>query len=724
MTDSLMAIIIWAGAILVGIVGLAFIITRFYHKVEQGWAMIVNTTKNIPDVTFTGRIVWPIIHKREMMDISLKTINIDRSGSDGLICQDNIRADIRVDFYIKVNKTVEDVLKVAQSIGCRRASEQSTIEELFAAKFSEALKTAGKQMDFVELYQSRDKFRDAIIRSIGTDLNGYTLEDAAIDYLEQTPLHQLDGKNILDAQGIRKITELTAHEHIATNDFEQREKTEITKRNVEANEHIYTLEFADAEAKAKQQREIATAQAREAAETRKVEEEQRKISEAARLETDREISIQEETNQRDIEVEAEKRRKAVETETIEVDKAKELKIVDKNASVEVAEIEKEKRIEKQKKEIADIERERVAVEKTVAVEEEHIKTLRVVEESKRLKDAQVIAAQANAEEELVKKTTHAKAEEAASKHEAVRIVNLADARLAEANKRAESDKVIADGERAKYAAHGLAEAEVEKAKAESKKVDGEATAEVIRMQGEADAIAIEKKGLAEVAVKEADSAGEEKQAMVPILVKTKEAEAVIAHGEAEAYALSKRYEAEAEGIEKKAAAMATMDNHVMSHEEFRMTLEASHAENVKAIDANKDIAGEQAEVLAKALQDANIEVIGGEGDYFEKLASGLSIGKAVDGAVGKSDLMKLLAGRALSLGSGKSIPMDKIVSILSKVSGSLKDGKINIAGMSVDTDTVAGYLKQLQEKGSIEIAGQVYDTEQVIAMLESVDNES
>ena len=117
-------------------------------------------------------------------------------------------------------------------------------------------------------------------------------------------------------------------------------------------------------------------------------------------------------------------------------------------------------------------------------------------------------------------------------------------------------------------------------------------------------------------------------------------------------------------------------------------------------------------------------MIGGEGDYFEKLASGLSIGKAVDGAVGKSDLMKLLAGRALSLGSGKSMPMEKIVSILSKLSGSLKDGKINIAGMSVETDTVIDYLKQLQEKGSIEIAGKVYDAAQVVEMLESVDKES
>ncbi|UUZ54203.1 hypothetical protein LP419_38395 [Massilia sp. H-1] len=109
-------------------------------------------------MTFTGGIVYPIIHKKEMMEISLKTIEISRMGKDGLICQDNIRADIKVTFFLHVNKTAEDVLKVAQSVGCVRASHQETLETLFEAKFSEALKTVGKSMDFVELYQARGRF--------------------------------------------------------------------------------------------------------------------------------------------------------------------------------------------------------------------------------------------------------------------------------------------------------------------------------------------------------------------------------------------------------------------------------------------------------------------------------------------------------------------------------------------------------------------------------------
>ena len=181
MNGDLIAIGMAVLAVFAVLVGLAVIVMQFYVKVEQGYAMIVNTLKETPDVTFTGRLVVPIIHKKEFMNISLKTIEIDRQGSEGLICKDNIRADIKVAFFVRVNKTKEDVLRVAQAIGCVRASDHATLEELFNAKFSEALKTVGKQMDFVDLYAERDKFRDDIIRVIGDDLNGYVLEDAAID---------------------------------------------------------------------------------------------------------------------------------------------------------------------------------------------------------------------------------------------------------------------------------------------------------------------------------------------------------------------------------------------------------------------------------------------------------------------------------------------------------------------------------------------------------------
>jgi uncharacterized membrane protein YqiK len=80
-------IFIAVGVATVLILGLFAMFAKFYRKIEQGHALIVNTLRDEPEVTFTGRMVYPIIHKAELMEISLKTVEIDRSGNEGLICK-------------------------------------------------------------------------------------------------------------------------------------------------------------------------------------------------------------------------------------------------------------------------------------------------------------------------------------------------------------------------------------------------------------------------------------------------------------------------------------------------------------------------------------------------------------------------------------------------------------------------------------------------------------
>ncbi len=250
------------GALVVLIFGSMAIVARFYRQVEQGRALIVNTMGKDPVVSFTGSVVYPVINRAETMDLSVKTIEIDRRGKEGLICNDNIRADINVTFFVRVNKTREDVLKVAQSIGCARASDHETLKELFSAKFAEALKTVGKHFNFDELYTKRDGFKDKIIQVIGQDLNGFILDDAAIDYLEQTPLEALDKDNIMDADGIRKITEITVAHNVQTNELRQKERMEMGSQNLNADEAVFKFEQRRAEAEAKKAKEIAVAQSR------------------------------------------------------------------------------------------------------------------------------------------------------------------------------------------------------------------------------------------------------------------------------------------------------------------------------------------------------------------------------------------------------------------------------------------------------------------------------
>lgn len=610
----------------------------FYFKVEQGKALIINGVNKIA-VRFDGGFVWPVINKKELMRISLITLEVDRRGKEGLICADNMRADITVAFYLRVNETEEDVLKVAKSVGVERASDKVAVNELFNAKFSEALKTVGKQIDFVKLFENRSEFRDSIVQEIGNDLNGYVLEDVAIDYLEQTPKVSLDASNILDSEGIKKITQLTAMQNVITNELERDEELAVKKKNVETVEAMLELERQQADAEAKQKREIASVIARETAETRKIEEEERKKSETAIIIVEQDLAIQRENQQREIEVAEQNRMRAVIIEQEKVTRAQDLEIVSREREVDLQRIEAERAIELEKKEIANVIRERIAVDKTVAQEEERIKEVREVSEAERDKQTRVLAAEADAEELKVRQVKKAEAEELSAKHKAVEITTLANANLEAAAKDAEAKVKLAEGIKAEESAHGFAEAAIQEAKAMSLEKEGIAKANIIKATGQAEAQSEREKGLADA---EVIAARGESNAKAERDVGLAKAEVTRAH-----------FQAEADGLVEKFNAMGSMSKEAREHEEFRMGLETALQEAMASIDAGKEIAKENADVLAVALQKAKIDIVGGEAHFFDNFAKSLSIGKAIDGLAGKSDTLSgilngVLANQAMN----------------------------------------------------------------------------
>ncbi|MFI6644258.1 SPFH domain-containing protein [Streptomyces sp. NPDC050504] len=626
---SLGAGVLIAVVLLIALVGLV-VISKLFRKVEQGKALIVSRMRKV-DVTFTGQVVLPVLHKAEVMDISVKTIDITRTGRDGLICQDNIRADIRISFFVRVNKTTEDVIKVAQAIGTARASDKETLQELFNAKFSEALKTVGKQLDFTDLYTKRDEFRDRIIQVIGTDLNGYSLEDAAIDYLEQTPLNQLDAHNILDAQGIRKITELTAVEHVRTNEYQRNEEKELTRQNVDAREAILELERRQADAEIKQRREIETVRAREEAETARVVEEERLRAQSAFLRTEEQLGVQRENQAREVAVAEKNRERVIAIETERIEKDRQLEVIARERETSLTRISADKEVEAERREIAEVIRERVAVDRTVAEQEESIKRLRAVEEAERERQALVIMAEAQAQEALVRDIKAAEAAEAAAVHRAAEELTLAEARGKTAELDARAKIRLAEGLRAEAAAAGLAAAEVR----------------------EREADAIEKAGAAEAAATEARLRAEAEGTKARGLA---EAEGTRARGLAEAEGAKAKALAEAEGLTEKAAAMAALDEASRGHEEYRMRLNAEKELRLAGLEVQRQVAEAQATVVATGLENAKVSVVGGESVFFDRLVGAIGMGKGIDEFVAGSETVQALAGAWLD--GSASFPED------------------------------------------------------------------
>lgn len=607
-------IILALGIIVFLVLAFFVVLSMFYKKIPQGKA-IVRTGVGGSKVAFNkGMYVVPVFHKMEIMDISIKKIEIGRMEHDGLICKDNIRADIKVAFFVRVNKSVDDVINVAQNLGCDRASDPETLKNIFEAKFSEALKTVGKKFEFIELYEARREFRDEILDIIGTDLNGYILDDCAIDYLEQTELRFLSTDNILDSEGIKKITDLTAKQNMDANLIRRAEEKTIKKQDVEAREAILELERQLAEKEERQKREIENIKAREGAEIIKVNEEERLKAETVRIQTEEQLAVQEENKLRQIIIAEKNKQRTDAVETERVEKDRQLEQTERERIVTLAQIDKDKIVEVEMKNIQNVIKERVQLEKGVVEEKQNVKDVEVFREAERNKQAGVIAASQEAEERLVatvkaaeaakiaaeqereKKIIDAEAEKSIAERKAQEILIEAEAKKEASAKEAEARKIIAEAQAKEEAAIGLSEAEVMIAKAEAAEI-----------QGTKEAVVIEKK-----------------------------AEAIRKEGLAQAEVVREKALAEAKGIEEKAEAMKILNEAGQSHEEFKLQLNKEKEVELAHINIQKDIAAAQAEVLSQAMKTAKIDIVGGETMFFENIVRQVSNSKGFDHLIDNS----------------------------------------------------------------------------------------
>ena len=220
------------------------------------------------------------------------------------------------------------------------------------------------------------------------------------------------------------------------------------------------------------------------------------------------------------------------------------------------------------------------VERAVVEEQQRIKDTEEFAIAERLKKVEVTAAETTAEQNLVKEVKAAEASKKSAELRAEQIRVEAEAERDRAEKSAAATKMLAEAASADHAAKGLAEASVLEAKA----------------------VATEKQGLAEAKV------------------------------------LKEKYVSEAEGITEKATAMKELDGVGKDHEEFKLRLEKEKDIEIAAIDAQKAISGEQAEVLGEALKSARIDIVGGDGEFFDQLTTAVKGGKAIDRFVYNSEV--------------------------------------------------------------------------------------
>lgn len=437
------------GAVLIIVSFVITLITQLYQKASAEEALVRTGMGGSKVIIDGGTLVIPVVHR--LTRVSLKVIKLMcvREGPDALITRDYLRADVHSEFYMRVGATPEQVLNAARSFG-EQSGQEDAIDNKVGEKLISALRSVAAKHELAELHSDRESFAIAVQELVAKEIepNGLILETVTISRLDQTDPGHLNDNNVFDAQGKRKITEITTSALVARNELERNSEKATTEKNVSTKKSVLTLQQDQAMAEADQQMNISKVKAEKQREADVYRIDQEQQTQQAQIVADQAVK------QADI-------AKEQTLQTVEVEKVKAVEVATRDQQIAVAQKEAER---------AAAERSRLEAEAAREQANQEVKTVEVVAGAERDARQKLIAAENEAQQALVRKQKDADAQ-------AYQKMKEAEAQLKAAENNAKATLTMADAE----------------AQAKMKQAQGEQAIQVVPVSVEAERVEVNRK---------------------------------------------------------------------------------------------------------------------------------------------------------------------------------------------------------------------------------------
>ncbi|HLJ53895.1 MAG TPA: SPFH domain-containing protein [Chthonomonadaceae bacterium] len=442
-----------AGGIVLMFAGGMMAYMSFYKRTAADMAFVRTGRGGNKVVLDGGAMVVPILHR--MLEINLRTmkLGVNPRGQNALITRDNLRANVLAQFYIRVQADEEHILNAARSLGESSVNAEA-VEALVSEKLVSALRAIASQMDLFEIHTKRDEFAEKVKEHVKADLeaNGLLLESVTISELDQTDPGELSDNNVFDAQGKKKITEITAAAAVERNSLDRTAERARKLKDVETRQQILELERQQAEAEASQATEIAKVRADKEREAQEAVITQQRQIELAKIEKDKQTQSQEIARQQAIEVARALQEQAVQSAQIAKEQQVQMAAVERDKSVAVAERLKQIAVAEQESARAKAEQSAYLAQADREKASQQVTTVTQLAEADREASKKLIAARQEIEQSKLRQQTTADVEaysrvkQAQADLESAENQSAAKRQLAEAD--AQAKEMVARGEKA------------------------------------------------------------------------------------------------------------------------------------------------------------------------------------------------------------------------------------------------------------------------------------
>jgi uncharacterized membrane protein YqiK len=452
--------------------GLLAILTRLYVRASKETSFVKTGLGGQRVVKDGGAVVLPILHEIIRVNMNTLRLEVNRAAQAALITKDRMRVDVQAEFYVRVKPTEDAIANAAQTLG-QRTMNPVALKELVEGKFVDALRAVAAEMTMEELHEKRVDFVQRVQTTVAEDIlkNGLELESVSLTALDQTSQEYLNPQNAFDAQGLAKLTEIIEAKRKERNDIEQETRVQIQLKNLEADQKSLTIAKEQEYARLEQEREVSIRKASQASEIAREQAARDQEAKQAEIAARQQIQQSEILSQRKVEEERVATAKVI--ETVEIEKFKSIELAEQDRAIAIAEKSRAKS-------------EAEALASTARAEavraEEQVVTVREKEIAERKKTIELVQASETAEKEAIRVTVAADADKKASmdRAESAKLVaqGEADAERLRAEAAAKRYEVDAIGRRALNEAENILSSEI--VAAQIKKVLIEHLPEIIR----------------------------------------------------------------------------------------------------------------------------------------------------------------------------------------------------------------------------------------------------
>jgi flotillin len=259
---------------------------RYYAKATLDTALVRTGLGGKRVVLDGGCLALPILHQIQRVSMGSVTFPVHRKGRDSLLTRDQLRADIEMEFELRVEPTPEGIATAAQVLGMRIARGGDTIREVVAGALINAMQDAAARRDLADIHLDRSGYTAEVTQAVADHAArlGLAMVSTSLVSVDQSDLSQLNEGNAFNAQGMRRLAEMVAEQRKARVKVET--ETEIAIRESRLAQHQRQLELqrAEQEAEIAQQEHLKRMQSEARARSDQAEAQAEFATEQARIE--------------------------------------------------------------------------------------------------------------------------------------------------------------------------------------------------------------------------------------------------------------------------------------------------------------------------------------------------------------------------------------------------------------------------------------------------------